>query len=840
MEKRPKTARPVTPPPLTPPPRRGAQPCALPPHTRLSQPYPPRRLIVRSLYQTAAKRTAPLLSAYQRIPAPCRNLPFALFFAAILSYGGFFAYYLLSHSDIVNFVAGFNNDDAFYYFQIAKNLAAGQFSTFDGGITQTNGYHPVWALLLTPLYWAFDPGPALAAIKALEIMLIAGSVAMIALAAWLSRLPWILLFAALPALYTHRALYLGMEAAAVCFALGSLFLALSLFARNPARWSPLLAAVAFILPWVRLELLAVSLTATASIALIVWLKPRSISAPPPPRANRRVLVPFIGACLGGLIYFAYNRIVFGGFVPVSGAMKEAWSQLCFDGEVGRLPDLTQTLYGPKCIEREPGFSVTQNLQDFLQIRISGYTLPLSDTLLPAVEVCLYALLVWWLVRRSPSKPDWLFLIFLVAVSSLAVGHLAKFTQSVLTVHPVWGRAEWYFVPAYLLMALIIPVRCYVAIYLIRRFIEPRWETAAKVLKPAVVAVAVLTLIPYSSVAAGFAHVDRTTADYTAPSRAWDMSYLGATQVMNRVLPQDAIVGSWDSGRIGYFSSFPVVNLDGLVNSYDYLNAVRNGNADKFFSAYGITHFANIRSIHDTFDNTLFEGIPIRDTYEFKLWAAEPPESPRADYAEQLWTNLEPSFDYRQNNVGVMTNGRLAQVLVRDCIPQRHQDMTLAVSYNGSAANVSYHPFRSAPNHLGYCVGWFELPRHATQPLQIDLIPKSVHLDRLIAGKEPIARSHWDVYISDNSLVYRKARCTQTDTAARFFLHLHPQRRTDMQLQRWVYGFDNQDFRFQDHGFRFNDICVAVRKLPQHPIKRITTGQFTNQGHLWETSHTPAK
>jgi|NGEPerStandDraft_6_1074524.scaffolds.fasta_scaffold29501_3 hypothetical protein len=42
-------------------------------------------------------------------------------------------------------------DDAFYYFRVAHNIASGAGSTFDG-IDLTNGYHPLWQLLLVPLF----------------------------------------------------------------------------------------------------------------------------------------------------------------------------------------------------------------------------------------------------------------------------------------------------------------------------------------------------------------------------------------------------------------------------------------------------------------------------------------------------------------------------------------------------------------------------------------------------------------------------------------------------------------------------------------------------------------
>ena len=41
-------------------------------------------------------------------------------------------------------------DDAYYYFEIARNIAAGKGSTFDG-INPTNGYHPLWCGVLALL-----------------------------------------------------------------------------------------------------------------------------------------------------------------------------------------------------------------------------------------------------------------------------------------------------------------------------------------------------------------------------------------------------------------------------------------------------------------------------------------------------------------------------------------------------------------------------------------------------------------------------------------------------------------------------------------------------------------
>ena len=45
----------------------------------------------------------------------------------------------------------YTSDDAFYYFQVARNVANGMGTTFDG-INLTNGFHPLWMLVCIPVF----------------------------------------------------------------------------------------------------------------------------------------------------------------------------------------------------------------------------------------------------------------------------------------------------------------------------------------------------------------------------------------------------------------------------------------------------------------------------------------------------------------------------------------------------------------------------------------------------------------------------------------------------------------------------------------------------------------
>ena len=108
--------------------------------------------------------------------------------------------------------------------------------------------------------------------------------------------------------------------------------------------------------------------------------------------------------------------------------------------------------------------------------------------------------------------------------------------------------------------------------------------------------------------------------------------------------------------------------------------------------------------------------------------------------------------------------------------------------------------------------------------------------------QPRARSLFDIYLDydENILIYSKLRCAEEDTRAKFFLHIIPSDARDLPAHRQRYGSDNKDFYFNNMHFRFDgggkdsgDWCFAITPLPNYPIERIRTGQFTREGRLWQ-------
>ena len=113
-------------------------------------------------------------------------------------------------------------------------------------------------------------------------------------------------------------------------------------------------------------------------------------------------------------------------------------------------------------------------------------------------------------------------------------------------------------------------------------------------------------------------------------------------------------------------------------------------------------------------------------------------------------------------------------------------------------------------------------------------PESYEAAYLAATRgRPSARSVFDIHLADDALVYVKESCDQSDTEARFFLHIVPERVNDLPDARREAGFDNLDFDFFLRGGYFDRKCAAKVPLPPYPIASVRTGQFVSgEGEVW--------
>ena len=207
-------------------------------------------------------------------------------------------------------VSGFI-DDAFYYLLIARHFAQQGIATFDG-VNPTNGFHPLWMLLLAAMEMVLGPGtPALrelAAMKATELAVGAAALAacLVAFARLRAATPlaWGFMAMAVVLLVPGWSFFReGMETP-----LAATFLALALLAVVERRAG--LLAVA--LPLLFLARLDTLVFAIAPLAAAWWLQ------------GERRWQPFVPLVAVVAAYLAFNLATTGSATPISGQIKSSF------------------------------------------------------------------------------------------------------------------------------------------------------------------------------------------------------------------------------------------------------------------------------------------------------------------------------------------------------------------------------------------------------------------------------------------------------------------------------------------------------------------------------------
>jgi hypothetical protein len=372
-------------------------------------------------------------------------------------------------------------DDAYYYFQIGRDMAHGHGSTFNG-LDHTNGYHPLWQLVCALPYLVGLSG--LAAVRALLLL---------QLALWASTL-WIVAGIVGPKLtrvstttaavlmaliagnpYVFKIFVNGLESGLVALAYAGLIAAVL---RRDERLVAVWLVIAFL---GRTDAVFVA----GCLLLATW--------------GWRRFVPL--GCIAAA-YLAFNQIVFGNPLQVSGVVKRQ----------------------PLTVGRVVALLVVA----LLALAIGAGTRRLASARFARTTTFL-------------SGTGWF-----AAACLLLVGYYQVLSVEVYL---------WYYAP--------------VALYLMLLLLHAAADFAEGVVAEgqSLRAVQAILILPF---AIGFVFSVRQIADPQLRSLQ-EGDRAAALWVRDNTAP-GTVIASWDAGVIGYFSDRPVVNLDGVVNSFEWEEA----------------------------------------------------------------------------------------------------------------------------------------------------------------------------------------------------------------------------------------------------------------------------
>ena len=450
------------------------------------------------------------------------------------------------------------HEDGFYYFKIAQHVASGHGSTFDGRHL-TNGYHPLWLLLLVPLFWlAPSADDALTAGVLVQVVLSAAVVSLVyCTARLLMGRVGAVLAAQLWLVFTASVTLGGQEFAVQ--SVGVLATAhLYLRARPDVRSAPVatygtLGLLLALTALARLETIALAVIVGAWLAW-PWVRRGST------RQHAARLAAFgLPVLLVVIAYVVANLTLFGYLVPVSAAVKREWSAAL--------------------LVADPWFQS----DGWLAAKARHLLWPLTksdrlSTLYLALGIPVIAGL-WglrWIAPRAiaPGAVHRL----LTATSPFVTYGLALAGCYTLLYHGSLSYPPHYYVVQPWLAALLVGAIADDVTHRLADGTRRAWGLTLSV-------VAVLIVPAGAAFEVRAWQAEQRHGGTVAPLH-------DAARWVSQHVPPDSVVGSWNAGAIGFLSGREVVNLDGLVNSWDYFRRDRH-DLCRYWDEAGISYIVDI-------------------------------------------------------------------------------------------------------------------------------------------------------------------------------------------------------------------------------------------------------
>jgi hypothetical protein len=464
-------------------------------------------------------------------------------------------------------------DDAYYYFGIARNLAEGNGPTFDG-INPTNGYHPFWLVAAVPVYWlGLDDLTSVRVLLLVQLAAYVGALVVIArvvsslvgywprirrtnrddhdVAVRLARSGTLLAFVTLGASpFMLRLFVNGLESGLAVLVwvvvLGRFALSSGpLLTAGTSRWRATTGVLLLVAFLVRTD--AALAVGCLGLWLLVELWNRSDR-----RGHLSSLAEYLApTVLGGIGFVAFNLWVFGTPLQVSGLIKRA----PIDGRAVLVMGASVAL------------AVIAGRRSFRRGHTDGAArgrMRLSADLMGRIG--------WF-----------------GAFCLLLLGYYTGLqTQQWL----------WYYAPIGVLGLLVLPL--VLADLSASAVVESRTTQS---IRAAVLPVQAILLVPLLGFAAFQA---RSFADPQV--RSIQVANRDAGVWIDENLPDDAVLASWDAGVVGYFSNRSIVNVDGVVNSHDYYEAMSAGQVGPFLDDDGVEWIVNHGSPTDGQDVEILDAI----------------------------------------------------------------------------------------------------------------------------------------------------------------------------------------------------------------------------------------
>jgi hypothetical protein len=478
-------------------------------------------------------------------------------------------------------------DDAGYYFGIAENVAGGTGETFDG-LSATNGYQPLWMYLLAAAYRIRSAAPETMYRSVLLLQTVILAAAAVLLYRWCARFfpPRIVLPGAMIFLVlVMMPAVNGMESA-VLVTLLAVLVVLG-WKLRVCELSPFARDLLFGMTAGVVVLARLDLIFLPVVVCALCLWRGIVGVADRGGYVRKAVAIGLGTTLIVSPYLLRNYLAYGRIMPVSGALKSSF------------PRVTPSGYG---------FS----------------RMALYDRAALAVALVYLAWAAVRVRRRGAAAPlDY----FEMTVAILSATVLLHFLHTVLFMK--WAVFRWHFLVYSFTasLALCVPAARFFGGAAFARRRRAYWACVA--------ALAVCCCLVVNREYGG-----RST-------EVWGVHSYRAACWAREHTEADAVFAMKDAGNFGYFSRRSVINLDGVVNSLSYQEAIRERRLNAYLSEMNVTYLVQHAFWgRDDINGGTYEEF--ETTYTSHLYGTESdPVSLRREW--EVYRS-EPYFDGRYRTV----------------------------------------------------------------------------------------------------------------------------------------------------------------------------------------------
>ena len=489
-------------------------------------------------------------------------------------------------------------DDAFYYFQLAANYPRVGYWSFDQ-IHTSNGVQPLWAMVLTTAALALDWLGIQDKDVLARVFVLLAAIANVASAFVLFHL-------------LTRAVSIGTGiAAAGAFLLPMGIVWQRVWGMETSLYALLLVSTVAVYhlnylgkPTYRGSLLLGALLGLTTLArlnaglFIPCLLAHFLLMAPRPGFITRLKLTLVAGCSAGLLvgsYLAYNWLTTDHFLPVSGAIKQIGSAnyLAANG----IDTPFSLLFWKQHYEAFRGpilwFIKSRSLDGMWlvgsRVVFGGDSGALIENFL------LFCTAVLLLPALLGHPLEWLRFLTLRLRRLSVFGYVLLFgvvdalvSTMLYPLQAHYAMIKWWFVENEIVLAVATGTVSVAALAFVGgRFLNHKQQAR-------LVPLALCALVAYQAQI----HVKhywfegRRIYDWNLSANE-EMYY--AAKWLNANVRKDIIVGAWNAGILGYYSDHRVVNLDGVINNYEFLPYLREGRINEYIHEQGIEYLADFQS-----------------------------------------------------------------------------------------------------------------------------------------------------------------------------------------------------------------------------------------------------